>query len=30
MEIKLTVANNFISAIDDDKKHAMHSKSDNM
>ena len=29
-KIQLTVANNFISSIDNDKKRVMHSKSDNI
>ena len=29
-KIQLTIANNFISSIDNDKEHVMHSKSDNM
>ena len=28
-KIQLTIANNFISSIDNDKEHVMHSKSDN-
>ena len=30
MEIQLTIANNFISSIDNDEEHVMHSKSDNI
>ena len=29
-KIQLSIANNFISSIDDGKEHVMHSKSDNM
>ena len=29
-KIQLTIANNFISSIDDDKEHVMHSKSNNI
>ena len=29
-EIQLTIANNFISSIDNNEQHAMHSKSDNI
>ena len=29
-KIQLTIANNFISSIDNDKEHAMHSKSDDI
>ena len=29
-EIQLAVANNFISSIDNDEEHVMHSKSDNI
>ena len=29
-KIQLTIANNFISSIDNDKEHVMHSKSDNI
>ena len=28
-EIQLTIANNFISSIDNDEEHAMHLKTDN-
>ena len=28
--IQLTIANNFISSIDNDEEHVMHSKSDYM
>ena len=28
-KIQLTIANNFISSIDNDEEHVMHSKSDN-
>ena len=30
MKIQLTIANNFISSIDNDEVHIMHSKSDNI
>ena len=30
LKIQLTIANNVISSIDNDKKHVMHSKSDNI
>ena len=30
MKIQLTIANNFISSIDNDEECAMHSKSDNI
>ena len=29
-KIQLTIANNFISSIDNDEEHVMHSKSDNI
>ena len=29
-KIQLTIANNFISSIDNNEEHVMHSKSDNM
>ena len=29
-KIQLTIANNFISSIDNDEDHVMHSKSDNI
>ena len=29
-KIQLTVANNFISSIDNDQEHVMHSKRDNI
>ena len=30
MKIQLTIANNFISSIDNDEVHIMHSKSNNI
>ena len=30
MKIQLTIANNFISSIDNDEERVMHSKSDNI
>ena len=30
LNIQLTIANNFISSIDNDEEHAMYSKSDNI
>ena len=30
MKIQLTIENNFISSIDNDEEHVLHSKSDNM
>ena len=30
MEIQLTIANNFISSLDNNEEHVMHSKSDNI
>ena len=30
MEIQSTITNNFISSIDNDEEHVMHSKSDNI
>ena len=29
-KIRLAIANNFISSIDNDEEHVMHSKSDNI
>ena len=29
-KIQLTIANNFVSSIDNDEEHVMHSKSDNI
>ena len=29
-KIQLTISNNFISSIDNDEEHVMHSKSDNI
>ena len=29
-KIQLSIANNFISSIDNDEEHVMHSKSDNI
>ena len=30
MKIQLTIENNFISSIDNDEEHVLHSKSDNI